>query len=184
MSKSFDNIENKFKSKLKSLSITMRIDDGEVIDIVQALKLGADLENPFALLTAMDEHSSQYAYFANLLADVKSEKEQAERDFKLWFVQKREGIFHSLKRRGRTRPTQDDIHYEMLRLYKEDEEFVEITNQKKELFKKESRLQFICEAFKYRKDLLISIGTLFRTLVDNKIIILDKKFTKGGVNNV
>ena len=82
---------------------------------------------------------------------------------------------------GRTRPTQEDIYYEMLRLYKEDEEFVEIQNQKKELSKKEAKLAFVCEAFKYRKDMLISIGARFRSLVDNKLLILDKKFKKGEV---
>lgn len=151
------------------------------------LTLGDDWDNPFKLAQAMDQHSALYARWATVLKLLKQEHKRLVERKNVWesSIKKRieTKLFKENKLKGMTantaKPTGASVEYRFNYLYNEGKSrtFNKYNDPINEIENKIDTVSIIVKAFEQRKDLLVSLGHLLRTMME-KDLLIHKKFKR------
>lgn len=176
-------VESKIEEAISMLDVTMDTDDTKLID---QITLGDNWDDPFALTKAMDTQPLYYSRWATLLRKMRKQKQEYVQKFEVWMSIIKEDlteeIFNENIESGMTannaKPTNQSVENRFNKYYVSedgsDEMHSEYLTMKKivdEIDNKIDTVEIVVKAFEQRKDMLISLGSLVRSMVDNQLLI-------------
>jgi hypothetical protein len=174
-------INSKIADAEKFLIVDLNPNDPNLLD---QLTLGDDWDNPFKLSQAMDSHSSLYARWATMLKILKQEHKRLIERKIAWESNIKKKIevklFKANKLKGMTannaKPTGASIDYKFNSIYNSKNEIFNKYNDP--ILKLENEIDIIniiVKAFEQRKDMLVGLGHLLRSMLE-KDLLIHKKF--------
>ena len=182
-----EKIDKKIEEAIKLFDVTLDADDPGLIDQVT---LGDNWDDPFALTKAMDTQPLYYARWATLLRKLKKERQECQQRYNVWVSIAKEEIndeiFEENKSSGMTannaKPTNQAVENRFNKYYiseEGDEEFhngyLENISPLEKVDLQIDTVEIVVKAFEQRKDMLISLGSLVRSMVDNQLLIYRDK---------
>jgi hypothetical protein len=184
------------QERLKQIREYVWIKDvgAEEESLASQLTLGDDWDNPFKLSKALDQHSAIYARWASVLKRLKNARNQLQLKKDAWESEKREQIagiiFEENVAAGMTasnaKPTEGAIKDRFKSVYLKtndkgsftDEESVEFIRPVVKIDEAIDTIEPIVKALELRKDMLMSMGSLVRAMIDNQLFVYRKKKPK------
>ena len=177
-------IQNKLKEARKFLDVRLNPDDPE---LAEQLTLGSDWDNPSAITRAMDMQPAYYARWATLAKNLEKEREKIQLKFDVWKSKKKLSIREYIrekyiKEKGLTekqameRVTQALVDDKFNSKYNySNEYFLKYKEPLDEIEGEIDKVKLIVKAFEMRRDLLVSMSHLVRSMIDHNILSVVKK---------
>ena len=178
-------LENKIRAAQDALDVSLNVDDPDLID---QITLGEKWDDPFALTKAMATKPMNYAHWATLLRKLKREKQILQSSFDVWVSciknDLADDIFQENINSGMTasqsKPTGNTIdnrfNYDYIKVPNTENynEYMEYYRPLQQIDEKIDIVEIVVKAFEQRKDMLISLSSLVRGMVDNQLLIYRK----------
>jgi hypothetical protein len=181
-------INDKIQEAIDMLDVTLDSDDPALIE---QITLGDNWDDPFALTKAMDTQPLYYSRWATLLRKLKKFKQEHQQKFDVWASIIKENlaeeIFDENVESGMTannaKPTNQAVENRFNKYYvsadgdeKMHHEYLEMRKELEKVDNQIDTVEIVVKAFEQRKDMLVSLGSLVRSMVDNQLMIYrDKK---------
>lgn len=181
-------IQAKIDEAVDLLDVTLDVDDPS---LAEQITLGDKWDDPFALTKAMDTQPLYYSRWATLLRKLKKQKQEVQQKFDVWVSIIKENlseeIFSENIDSGMTannaKPTNVAIENRFNKYYVSEEgaedlhqEYIEMKKSVDDIEAMIDTVEIVVKAFEQRKDMLISLGSLVRSMVDNQLMIYRDKF--------
>lgn len=176
---------NKIEQAIATLDVPLDSDDPALID---QLTLGDRWDDPFELTKAMDRQPLYYARWATLLRKLKKERQIIQQKYSVWESiakeQIQDEIFNENVKSGMTannaKPTNQSVENRFNKYCSDpkisySEEYIEYHGKLDEIEEQTATVETIVKAFEQRKDMFISLGSLVRSMIDNKLLIYRNK---------
>ncbi len=185
-------ISNKINEAIEMLDVSLDTDDPKLIN---QITLGDNWDDPFALTKAMDTQPLYYSRWATLLRKLKKMKQEYQQKYDVWASIIKENlteeIFDENVQSGMTannaKPTNQAVENRFNKYYVSDEgdesmhaEYLEMRKQIDNIDNQIDTVDIVVKAFEQRKDMLISLGSLVRSMVDNQLMIYRDKLKKSN----
>lgn len=187
------NLEDAIQKKIDSVIKMLDVDtlDPDDLNLSEQITLGDKWDDPFELTKAMDRQPMYYARWATLLRRLKRDRQKITSEFDVWLsitrdrVQKK--LFDENIESGMTannaKPTQPTIESRFNKLYVDPkslkpqlhQEYMKYKKPVDEIEYKVDVVEVIVKAFEQRKDMMISLGSLVRGMIDNQLLIYKNK---------
>lgn len=183
------NLSEAFKKKIEQATSMLDVPlDPNDVNLIEQLTLGDNWDDPFALTKAMDRQPLFYARWATLLRKLKKERQKLQQKYDVWMSISKEEIqdeiFSENVKSGMTannaKPTNQSVENrfnkytsdEKTDLYKQCGEYKQPVD---EIDGYIDTVDIIVKAFEQRKDMMISLGSLVRSMIDNQLLIYRQK---------
>lgn len=172
--------------------------DSDETDLLEQMTLGRNWDDPFAITKAMDTQPLYFARWATLLKRLKKEKQIIENKFNVWKSIVKEDladeIFDENKTAGMTannaKSSLSSVENRFNKYYVSGEdvemnkEYLKYHDPLDQINEKIDITDITVKAFEQRKDMLISLGSLIRSMVDNNMLIYrDRNRRQKNKNN-
>lgn len=163
--------------------------DPNDVTLKEQITLGKDWDNPKKLSMAMDQHSARYIQWAFLMKQLKVQKEKLELKYKVWESKKKEFIRQSIidkrvKKELTEKQAMQNITQAMvdgkfnIRYNYKNEIFVKYKKPVDDIDLKLEQVSLVVEAFKQRKDLLVVLGYVVKSMIENNLLVVYNKKDK------
>lgn len=185
--KNYTNIIKKKMEEVDSfLNVKLNPNDP---NLEEQITLKNNWDNPKELSKAMDMQPAWYARWATVLRHLKSDRMKLKAEYEVWASDRRQRIrILIIKQRKKSGLTDKQALQNITQIMVDDEfnKRYSYTGSQKHVFLKYKnpldsiddyidKVTVVVEAFKMRKDLLVVQGYLLRSMLDNKIMIKDRK---------
>lgn len=154
----------------------------------EQLTLGNNWDDPFALTKAMDTQPVFYSQWATILRKLKREKQQLQMEYDVWQStikdQLTSDIFNENIHLGMTannsKPTNQSVDNRFNSIYVNvagagHADYIHYREPVDTIDEKIDTIEIVVKAFEQRKDMLISLSSLVRGMIDNQLMIYRKK---------
>lgn len=182
-------ISDKIKEAVEMLDVTLDNNDPALID---QITLGDNWDDPFALTKAMDTQPLYYSRWATLLRKLKNMKQEYQKKYDVWESIVKENITEEIFKENidskmtanNAKPTNSAVTNRFNRYcvsIKGDmhKEYLKMRSELDKINDRIDTVEIVVKAFEQRKDMLISLGSLVRSMVDNQLMIYRDKLRKS-----
>jgi hypothetical protein len=163
------------------------LDEGDS-NLKEQITLGSNWDNPYELSKAMDRQPMWYGQWATLLRELKREREKLQLMYKAWESERKEKlteiIFQSNKKKGMTsnqaKPSASVVNDRFNSFYidvngKYHKKYKKVIGDLNSVEERIDRIEVVVKVMEQRKDMLISLSSLIRTMIDNHMLIKTTK---------
>lgn len=188
----FDAFSKKIEQAREMLDVPLDPND---INLSEQLTLGDRWDDPFELTKAMDRQPLYYARWATLLRKLKKEKQKLQQKLDVWMSitkdEIQEEIFQENIKSGMTannaKPTNQAVENRFNKYCSDNKtayhkEFAEYNIPVQQIDDSIDIVDVIVKAFEQRKDMFISLGSLVRSMIDNKLMIYRQRKKSENTN--
>ena len=189
-------LDDVFKKRIEQAAEMLDVPlDPNDVTLTEQLTLGDKWDDPFTLTKAMDRQPLYYARWATLLRKLKKEKQRQQQKLDVWMSitkdELQEEIFAENVKAGMTannaKPTNQSVENRFNKYCSDSKttyynQMIEYNTPVQEIYDQIDIVDVIVKAFEQRKDMLISLGSLVRSMVDNQLMIY-KQRTKSTKTN-
>jgi len=179
-----DLIQKKISDAEKFLIVELNPNDPMLAD---QITLGDDWDNPFKLAKALDKHSAYYARWATLLKTLKQKRQRLTERKNVWESKIKKDIenqiFKENKVKGMTannaKPSSVSVEYRFNSIYNaKNEDYVKYNKSIINIERQIDIVEVVVKAFEQRKDMLVSMGHLVRTMIEKDLLVCKKLIKK------
>lgn len=188
----FDAFSKKIEQAREMLDVPLDPND---VNLSEQLTLGDRWDDPFELTKAMDRQPLYYARWATLLRKLKKEKQKLQQKLDVWMSitkdEIQEEIFQENIKSGMTannaKPTNQAVENRFNKYCSDNKtayhtEFAEYNTPVQQIDDSIDIVDVIVKAFEQRKDMFISLGSLVRSMIDNKLMIYRQRKKNENTN--
>lgn len=187
--------ETIIKNKISEITNLLDAELDENSDsLFDQITCGDNWDNHNVLMKAMDKQPILYAQWAYLLKSLKHERNKIQAQLDVWTSNKKEAIAEQIydtnieggMTPNNAKPTGGVVDNAFKIKYMEvddegdwvDEDYGEFQELLEKYDLKIMKVEIIVEAFKQRKDMLITMGSLLKGVIDNQLYINKSKFKR------
>lgn len=176
-------LEKKISEAKSFLNVKLNPDDPE---LAKQITLGKNWDNPNEISKALDMQPAWYVRWAYINSQLKRNREKIKLEFDVWVSNKKMNIREELFRKNKDNGMTDRNARQSITAAQVEDTFNIKYNYDNEIFKRKKekldkidtdieKVSLIVEAFKQRKDTLIELSRMVKSMMENNLLYYNKK---------